>query len=169
MTDFTPEQQRQILDYIESCSKDWEFVVRTKEIRRSKKMGLAGWIDRVWRRKHKVEALYRWIQFQLGTERYAVLSQLIERDQIPKRGRYPRVYRLLNGWTIPAKDLRTLTHGPLVDLAGEELVKPGGQLSYFWNHFWPRFVVVATVVGFVASVVSLLGLTLLEPGIKIVD
>lgn len=154
MSEFTPEQQRQIQHRIDSCSKDWEFVVSTREIQRSRKTGLARWIDCVWRRKYTVEGLYRWIQYQLSTEQYIVLGLVIDRDQIHKRKGYPRAYRLLNGWTIPAKDLSTLTHGPLFDTTGEELVKPGGYFLYYWRRYWPLFTILATIVGFVSALKS---------------
>lgn len=153
MTDSNSETE-ELKKLLALCSEDWKIDEKKKEISISKKNGISGVVEKIWRRKHKTEVLYRWLQYELYQNEMH-LANIIERDQIPKRENYPRVYTLLDDWTIPKKDRSSLTHGPLFDSNGVELVKPGGIVSYYWNRFWPVFVVIATIVGFVSAIRSL--------------
>jgi len=153
----TPDQQRKRKKDIELLAHDWEVFIPTLELRRKAKKGIWRYINRVWRRKHKVKTLYLWV-----AETFAQLQMMshvvpLTHDNIQKPKNMPFIFALQGGWTIPKRDLRTLTHGPLLSETGDLLVKGGGRLSFYWNKLWPIIAGVATIGGLVRFVAWLFG------------
>jgi len=153
----TPDQLRKRENEIKRLAFDWEIHVPSKELRRIRKSGLADLIGRIWKRKYTMKILYIWTAEQFS--RFQLMSENIplEHDNIIKPKDVPYIFALKNGWTIPDKDLKTLTNGPLVSESGELLVKANGTLSYYWNKIWPIVVIVSILLSLVRSLTWLFG------------
>jgi hypothetical protein len=105
------------------------------------------------RRKCKVETLYQW-----ACEVFALRDMM--KHQFPFRHLniegskdMPVTFVLVNPWSIPDDDLKTLTHGPLRNEAGKLLVHEGGRFSYHWRTWGRKVVVVVGVLGSLASII----------------
>lgn len=151
----TPDQKRKRKKEIEVLAHDWEVFIPTLELRRKAKKRIWRFVDRVWRRKHKVKTLYLWVAETFAQPGMMSYEVPLTHDNIKKPKDMPFIFALQGGWTIPERDLRTLTNGPLLSETGELLVKEGGRLSFYWNKLWPFVVSLATIVGLVVGLVSL--------------
>ncbi len=151
----TPDQERTKKREIELVNKDWEAYTPTSELRRKPKKGVWWLADKLWRRKHKLKTLYLWTAELFANINMMSYDVPLEHDNLVKPKSVPYMFALKNGWTIPDKDLKTLTHGPLFSETGEMLVKEGGIVSYYWNKVWPSIAVIATIFGLIRSIVWL--------------
>ena len=154
----TPDQERKRQSLIQKFNEDWEFRTKTLEIARKKKSGFAKIIDLVWKRKYKVKTLYLWVSKHFSGSILMAYPFPLRHDNMPKTPNMPTKFILEGGWSIPEADLKCLLEGPLLSEDGRVLVKPNGQLSYYWNKYWPRVVVIATILGLIRGIAWLIGL-----------
>jgi len=152
----TPDQERKRKQEIELVNKDWEAYTPTSELRRKTKKGIWWLIDKIWLRKHKMKTLYLWTAELFDNMNMKSYDIPLEHDNFKKPKNMPYVFALKNGWTVPEKDIKTLTHGPLLSETGEILVKEGGVFSYYWNKVWPPVVIISTLIGLLRSIAWLI-------------
>lgn len=112
--DPTPEQRRNLEILLERAATLWELDFKTHEIKRRRISGLRGLLDRLWKPRLPVHALYVWLAARAADETGIAHPHMMDRDSIPFEG-LPRKYRLAGGWTIPTYDLKFLRDGPLLD------------------------------------------------------
>ncbi len=154
----TPDQKREINRLVNLFSKDFEYLISTKEIRRKKKTGFYILIDFLWKRKYKVKVLYTWVLQSWIDPKMSGEDFPMDHDYQIKPENLPTYFSLQKGWTIPNKDLKTLTNGPLLGEDGNLLVKPGGKISYYWNKIWPTLTIIATFGGIIRFIFWIINL-----------
>jgi hypothetical protein len=99
---------------IERFDNEWEYIPATKEIRRKIKSGFSKTMGLFWKRKYKVKTLYFWTSDNWATREMMIYDIPMDRDRINKPKSLPNYFSLINGWSIPRKDLSTLKYGPLM-------------------------------------------------------
>ena len=153
----TADQERKRRKEIELLANDWEAHTPTSELRGKTKNDIWWLIDKIWRRKHEVKTLYLWSAEFFARPHMGSYTVPLTHDNLKKPKDVPFMFALTGGWTIPERDLQTLTYGPLLSESGQLLVKEGGWLSIYWKKVWPVIVVVATLGGLVRFIAWLFG------------
>jgi hypothetical protein len=145
----TPDQHRQIERLTKSFAEDWYLDFATKEIRHKDAQGLRRLVDLLWRRRHKVFALYWWCKKQFAEPHAMAFPFPIRHDNMPIAG-FPVKYELQGGWTIPRRDLRYLLKGPL---ASENL----SEVLVAHDLGWQRFLNLVRKFGPLGALVTFAG------------
>ncbi|WP_286817428.1 hypothetical protein [Desulfobacter sp. UBA2225] len=142
MANPTPEQQRAMLQAHEDVALYWYIDHKTKEIRRKPLTIIFRVLDFFWKEKHTVWQLYRWLMFRCSETDMMPLRTPMQSDNMPIKG-FPMKYELLNGWTIPTKDLKHLKNGPLAAEGLQQIIVPA---AVGWPHLLERIKQFAPII-----------------------
>ncbi len=122
----TPEQKAEIDRVVDRFDIDWTIDIKTKEIKRKRRNILQKVYDIFFPSRHSVFALYWWLKYQYHRKDRVNLMPFtfpIKHDNMPIPG-YPMKYEIIDGWTIPKKDLKFLVKGPLARISPSVVLVP---------------------------------------------
>jgi hypothetical protein len=155
MHTLSARQKDKIQRLINKFSEDWEInITNFPTIRHKKKKGLQRVLQKFFGRKHRVIALYYFINKAYSeNSEYMKYWFPIDHDNTPVNG-VPLKFSLDSSWNISDDDLKYLYEGPLVDQNGIVLVQPYTTIEKV-KRLKPYFATVATVLGGTVSLVKL--------------
>ena len=122
----TPEQSAEIERVVDRFDLDWTIDVKTKEIKRKPRNIFQKAYDIFLPRRHNVFALYWWLKNQYHRKDRVNLMPFtfpVKHDNMPIPG-YPVKYEIIDGWSIPKKDLKFLVKGPLARISPPVILVP---------------------------------------------
>jgi hypothetical protein len=128
----------------DEVAQSWYADLTTKELRRKPLIGIWRVVDFFWKQKLPVWKFYWWLAYRSADAEMMPLGNPIQSDNMPIKG-FPMKYELQSGWTIPKKDLKYLSDGPLATQGLQNILVPAAL-------GWPR---VLEVVKQYAPVITL--------------
>ena len=148
----SPDQIRRMNEEAAQFELDWYFDTNTKEIRHRELRFIEKLTDIIWRRRHRVRAMYWWVKYNWATEKLIVFHFPLRHDNMPIPG-FPMKSELQGGWTIPESDLKCLRDGPL---ASENLTRLLVPADLGWRQLFKTAKQFAPVITIVAGTVTVL-------------
>lgn len=150
----TPDQKRNIDKEKDSFGNNWYLDLNTIEIRHNP---IPWWkvpIDIIWRKKNSVFGMYWWLKYErLSNEQSRSFDFPLIHDNMPIEGQ-PMKYQLQGKWTIPKKDLKFLSGGPLIDQDFKLLVRPNFVFKNFCSNVVPPIKVIAAIIGLCGTIIK---------------
>lgn len=108
---------------IDAFDRDWYFNKNTHEICLKNRSAIRKFCDFFWKKKHRVIAMYWWVNQNWSTANMMVHNFPMTHDNMPIKG-FPIKVEMKGGWTIPKSDLKFLKDGPLTSDGLQEILVP---------------------------------------------